>query len=68
MSLGSPAFEKRWTKPNPVSARAGARESGAQRGNPGAQIAGLADQVAPQGHSHLAQSRHFLLQSHRCFG
>jgi hypothetical protein len=62
------AFEKRSMKPSPVSGRAVAGESGAHSGNPRAQLAGLAHQVAPQGYSRVAQSRHFLLQSHRRFG
>jgi hypothetical protein len=68
MFLGSVALERRWTKPSAVGARAVAGESGTQSGNLGAPLAGLADQVAPQGHSQMAQSHHFLSQSHRRFG
>ena len=53
--LRGSASEKRWTKPGTMGARAVTRESGAQSGNSNAPLVGLADQIAPQGHSDLAR-------------
>jgi hypothetical protein len=51
-----------------VGARAVARQAAAQSGNPRAPLAGLAEQVAAQGHSGMAQGYNLVSQPHRRFG
>jgi hypothetical protein len=66
--LRSLAFGKRRTKPGAAGARAIARKTGEQSGNPGTPLLSLPDQIGLQGHPHMAPGPNFLAQSHHRFG
>jgi hypothetical protein len=68
LSLRSPAFGQRWTKPGAVGACAIASKNGAQSGSPGTPLLGLPGQIALQDHSLVAPSPDFPSQPHHRFG